>query len=187
MIPMALQSLFDPKRRKELQDAVRAGVPFSGRKILDEPLSSDPASTPSAANGRTLTPQEQQKLNKQLLRAAYFGQLDNVKKAIDGGADVNGADDDGKTALIWTSMYGMMSVSEFLNSKGADVNARCNNGRSALLEAAFKHQTSTVKFLVSKGANVNVKDNLGWTPLEWASQCRDEEIVDCLETHGAKK
>ncbi|WP_438456643.1 ankyrin repeat domain-containing protein [Wolbachia endosymbiont of Kerria lacca] len=52
--------------------------------------------------------------NKQLLDAAESGQLNLVKQAIQGGADINAADEHGSTALMLAAIFGYPDVVKFL-------------------------------------------------------------------------
>lgn len=54
-----------------------------------------------------------------IIEAAMSGNLEELKKLISDGADVNAKNDDGKTALIYAAMYGHMDCVELLKKAGA--------------------------------------------------------------------
>lgn len=94
-------------------------------------------------------------MNSSLLNAAKEGNVNEVKKALDNGADVNHVSEKGSTALMLASMGGHLGVVELLISKGADVNIITNT--SALVSAAGLGRYDIVKYLIDHGADVNQK------------------------------
>ena len=81
-----------------------------------------------------------------LRRAAWMGQVDNIRKLLEAGADVNIKAEDGKTPLIAAAMdnhiYGGLDVGEVINlllDAGADPNAT-SKGLYALNYARWNHQ-----------------------------------------------
>jgi ankyrin repeat protein/outer membrane biosynthesis protein TonB len=74
-----------------------------------------------------------QRQNTALVRAAgSFGDLVMVQTLISAGADVNAADKNGMTPLIWAARWGDPQRVEALVNAGADVNARDNTGKTAM-------------------------------------------------------
>jgi len=82
------------------------------------------------------------------------GDLDQVKEAVDKGADVNVAID-GRPPLCLASDYGQRDVIKYLLDKGANVNATDKHGISALLAAIWEGHISCVKVLLEAGASKN--------------------------------
>ena len=75
-----------------------------------------------------------------------------------------------------------------LLADGADVNTRDFNGQTPLhLAVGYKHLEVT-KLLLEKGANVHAKDYEGNSPLQFGigNSGGDSEIVDLLQSHGAR-
>ena len=64
-------------------------------------------------------------LNQELLEAACEGNVNEVKRLIVDGADVNASDDYGWTALMIAAGCGHTETCEMLIAKGADVNVGC--------------------------------------------------------------
>src|SRR5208283_1893942 len=71
--------------------------------------------------------------NRELMQAAEKGQLEEVTRLLNEGADVNAKDQQGKTALILAASKGQLPVTKLLLDKGADVNAKDDNKATAIL------------------------------------------------------
>ncbi len=89
-----------------------------------------------------------------LMTAAYYGDIDAVKRSIAAGADVNAEGSSGMTALILAAMYGRADIIKLLIAAGADVNARAvsSYGDTALMIAARYGYADVVKLLIAAGA-----------------------------------
>ena len=98
------------------------------------------------------------------------------------GADVNGKDDDGSTALHISAKENKINFVNMLLSHGADVNVRNNYGTTALHYAIYSSNLEIIEALISHGAYVNVKNDYGQSPIDYATT---EEIKDYLKFHGA--
>jgi outer membrane protein assembly factor BamB len=93
-----------------------------------EPASMAPASVAKPAEAAKNTP------DHRLLEAAYQGDLDAAKKALDSGANVNAADEYGNTALMLAAEASPGTndhVVKLLLEKGADADARDPSGLTA--------------------------------------------------------
>ena len=101
--------------------------------------------------------------------------LENIKKAIAAGTDVNAPIEirTGKTAI--ENIFKLNSLKSTIN---IETNYALNIAvRGSTIEA--------VKLLIDNGANVNVKDSDDWTPLHSAVQLVRKEIVELLIAKGA--
>lgn len=133
-------------------------------------------------NSSEETQEETQKeKDTKLINAAIDNELDNVKKALDAGADVNATDEDGDTALILASVNGYTDIVEELLENEADVNTTDGEGETALIVASLKGYTDIVVMLLAAGADVNTKTNDGWTALISASEKGHTKIVKLLK------
>ena len=81
--------------------------------------------------------------------AAIHGDLADVKRHVQNGADVNARNKVGGTPLMTAATRGRLDVVKFLVDKGADVNARGNDGETPLTLAT---KQDVVEFLKQHGA-----------------------------------
>lgn len=111
-----------------------------------------------------------------LMWASSFGDIAKVRTLLIQGADVTARDNDGWTALHYSTLGGDGPLSEGLGSShsevmkallasGADVNAKTSNGSVALPMSAAKGQAEWVKILLQNGADVNVVDAMKRTAI----------------------
>src|SRR4051794_20965506 len=70
-----------------------------------------------------------------LWRAAEKGQVPAIARAIRGGAQVDGPDANGWTALMYAVSAGQRAASKDLLNRGADANASAADGTTALMSA----------------------------------------------------
>ncbi len=131
--------------------------------------------------------------DSQLRSAIKEGSIENVKKAIANGANVNakGYRSYGslvKPPLHYAAQYGHKEIVQLLISKGANVKAKTDDGRTPLHSAAAKEHKDIAELLIEKGADVNAKSNKGKTPLHWATGTGwqgGDEITELLISKGA--
>ncbi len=88
--------------------------------------------------------------NDALIKAALAGNVDEVRKQVDGGANVNYKNAAGQTAL--SVSYLSVPVTEYLLSKGADANG---GDYPALVSASRYYSLDVMKMLLKAGANPN--------------------------------
>lgn len=118
--------------------------------------------------------------------AALNGNLTDVLKMLQQGADANGADEQGRTALMFAAYNGHSDVVKVLLEKKANVNAIDSSGRTALMYSASGPFPVTVDILIKAGANVNLVDNAEhWTALMFAASEGNTEVVKRLLAAGA--
>lgn len=123
-----------------------------------------------------------------------------VDALLKGGADVNGIDSSGNTALKKTAMdyIGDYKISEkekkstvelidLLIKNGADVNIKDKFGRTALshiLKEAnpknFQKVADLVPVLTARGASIDIKDNEGKNASDYAAQSGISEIKELM-------
>ena len=82
-----------------------------------------------------------------VIRAALEGQLGEVERLLNEGADVDVKADSGSTALMVASHNGNVEMVRLLLKNGADVNAKCNKGVTALMDAASNGNAGVVKLI----------------------------------------
>ena len=120
-----------------------------------------------------------------LYRAAYAGDLEECRRLVAAGANVNIARYDGSTPLITASYYGHLSIVKLLCDHDADVNIRDKDGGTALMYASYNGHLTTVKLLCDHDADVNIRDKDGWTALMRASGYGKTDVVEYLISRGA--
>ncbi len=88
-----------------------------------------------------------------LITAVKDGNLPEVRKLIGAAANVNAADGNGYTALMWAAVWGHTDILKvLLATERIEVNAVDHNARNALVWAAYWGRTSIVNVLLSAGA-----------------------------------
>ncbi|MBR0169109.1 MAG: TIR domain-containing protein, partial [Synergistaceae bacterium] len=100
-------------------------------------------------------------VNYDVVSLAKDGKLEELRKAINAGADVNAKNNKGATALIQAAMLGHTATAELLLKNGADINAKNKYGCTALMYAAFDGYPEIAEILITYGANKNLRDKYG--------------------------
>lgn len=95
-------------------------------------------------------------LDRALIQAASFGNLDCVDLLLRKEADVNWTDIYGESPLIHACRYGFSDVARSLIAARANVNHVSNRGMTALTFAAARENNDIVKVLLESGADVNL-------------------------------
>lgn len=112
--------------------------------------------------------------------------LDQLRLLLEKGADVNLADDLGRTPLMWASMPGPAEnpqsdfdwsagdaqAMDVLLAAGAQLDLQDQRGATALHYAALFGPSEKVEALIAKGAKLDVPDADGNTPLMYAAGSR---------------
>lgn len=119
-----------------------------------------------------------------------------VEALIKGGADVNGTDNSGNTALKKTIMdytgdykfsekekTSTTEILDLLIKNGADINSRDKFGRTALShilketnQRNYQKVADIIPVLTARGAAADIKDNEGKTALDYAAESGSIEI-----------
>jgi hypothetical protein len=121
-----------------------------------------------------------------LKHACFAGDLDEVRRLLDSGADPNATDEHGSGTLL-TFHPAMIA---YLLSRGADPNTQTNeNGSSVLAGLAYVNELECVRILLRAGADPNRgRDVSGETPLHHAlagSERGRTPLVKLLLDYGA--
>lgn len=119
-----------------------------------------------------------------LMEAVQWRSTEMVQAMLAKGADVNGKDDSGWTALMWAAMGGYTDMVKVLLANGANIDEQDPNGNTALMVAAMWGRTYIVKVLLENGADVQLRDIEGRTALTWTKK---EEIIQMLKEAGARE
>lgn len=121
-----------------------------------------------------------------LFAAARMGRDDLIPALIEVGADIEGRDARGYTALILASYNGNETTTALLLSLGAAVDAADGErGNTALMGISFKGYPAIARVLIDAGADVNVRNGAGQTALMTAVLFGQVQIIDMLMAAGA--
>lgn len=123
-----------------------------------------------------------------LSEACYENRLEDVKKCIERGVDVNKYDEWGWTPLMWASYYLHYDIVLFLLENGADPNLRTTGkysslpeGSTALMMAAVNGNVSLVKLLLKHKADKKIVNKYGRTAISYARNADSEETCNALK------
>ena len=118
--------------------------------------------------------------------AAQLKDATAVRKLIKEGADVNGAQGDGMTALHWAALNGDAELASMLLYAGANVGAKTRiGGYTPLHLAAQVGHANVIAPLVSAGASVTAATATGATALMQAAHSGSTDAVRILIENGA--
>ncbi|MDD5555899.1 MAG: exodeoxyribonuclease VII large subunit [bacterium] len=131
------------------------------------------------------SPIDAYKSTPELIWAVKGQAVDEVKKLIQEGTDVNIEDDKGGSPLLWAALWGNKEIIELLIKKGAEINSKSDSGNTPLMFASRTPYKENVKLLINNGAEVDATNNAGVTALMLAALEGRSEIVDLLIQNGA--
>jgi ankyrin repeat protein len=119
-------------------------------------------------------------MNDELLDYAASGDLQGVKRLVEGGADMEETDNIGRTALSWACLNGHFEIVEYLVEHGADLAHSDEVGMTALHQACGGGHLSSVKYLLGRGVRITERDNEGMTGLLYAAEMGSFEVIQYL-------
>jgi ankyrin repeat protein len=114
--------------------------------------------------------------------AAARGDKAAVKQLLKDGADVNGAQGDGMSALHWAAQRGDAELAEILLYAGANIAAVTRIGQYTPLHLAAQTGSAAVtRALLKGGADVNAKTSTsGVAPIHMAASAGSAEVINLL-------
>lgn len=123
--------------------------------------------------------------NTPLLWAARRGNLDDIKKLLQCGADLTVKNAAGEDALIETVFFGKFECMQALLAAGAPV-TQAGDGKSILHHACkLRDDIAYVKRILRTGTDINMRDSIQRTPLALASIPNHFRPAKYLLDHGA--
>jgi len=118
-------------------------------------------------------------------RAAFVGDLEQVKASIAKGANVNATYQNEGTPLHQAVMGNHPDIAAWLLANGANVDSKNQSGGTPLHTAAEQDRLKLAELLVSHKANPNEKSAFGETPLHLAASAGRSNLVAYLISKGA--
>ena len=116
--------------------------------------------------------------SKDLVEAAFDGDLEEVKSEISKGYHLESEDGRKHTALSEAACQGHINVINFLLESGADPNSKSDTGRSPLWRAAFNQHFEAAKILLEAGGDPDCRDKVSMESVGDVAQT--EEIRELL-------
>lgn len=127
--------------------------------------------------------------DKALVSAASNGNLEEIKRLLAAGANVDSTDyskdQEGLQAIHYAVNLGNIKEVNVLLAAGAKADAIDFNGRQPIHYAALNGNTELVKVLLAAGAKVDASDQYGKQPLHFAADKNKIEVVKLLIAAGA--
>ena len=118
-----------------------------------------------------------------LLEATLIGDINNVEKALNYGANINAQDDIDFTPIHYSARLGHYEAVKLLLEKGARIDIKDTIGELPI------HKIENLKvtqILIEKGADINAKNNQLQTPLDNAIRFQKDKTIALLRKHGGK-
>ncbi|XP_046990454.1 ankyrin-3-like [Schistocerca americana] len=149
--------------------------------LLDDD-GADPADVSDVSPYRSLSGQDK---CMKLIEAAKHGRVEELRALLVAGADIDGKDIYGRTALHTAAWNRHVEAVRTLLDAGADVSARDNEEYTPLHMAALGGSAAVVRLLADSSADLNARDLWGWTPLHLAAREGQPEAAQALLDIGA--
>lgn len=117
-----------------------------------------------------------------LHEAAVNRRLDCVIELLKRRINVDQVESGGKTSLHYAAVRNQFEIAERILAAGGRVDIADKSGNEVLWTAAFnaKGNYRLVKALIAAGANPRHKNNVDKSPLDLASDMKDQGLIDAL-------
>jgi ankyrin repeat protein len=131
--------------------------------------------------------------NIMLLNAIKLNNVENVKEAINNGANVNYIDANKTSPLMYAVIYGRPAISEYLLKSNANINFIYGKDRVNLLYVALEYRgrfyksNDIIELLIRHGISINHQDKYGNTALHLACSTYGVigDVIGLLIKNGA--
>lgn len=141
---------------------------------------SDPLSEKAESNTEEDIPMNQ----NQFILAAEKGDVEEVLRLLEKGVDIDGTDEQGRTAVVAATYGNQVEVVEALIDKGADINIRDHQLNNVFLYAGASGYLDIVKLAIEAGADPTLTNRFGGTALIPAAERGHVKVVKELLTNS---
>ncbi len=124
---------------------------------------------------------------RDLWSVAETDEIDQVESILARGADINGSDAHGMTAIMRAAAHGQIRMARVLLKHGADPNKPRNDKYTPLMLAAFFGHQEIVRILVEHGADTDATTRFGTSAQMLASARTFKDIAIYLENPHASR
>ena len=131
-------------------------------------------------HGSDLKKASKSELSDRLRVAATLGDVESVHVLLAQGADADGTDEDGRSAVIEAAWRGYIDIVNTLINDGANLAATDNTGKNSLMWTSINGHHNVAKKLVASGIPINAKDKEGITAIMRAAWNGHVETVQTL-------
>ena len=118
-----------------------------------------------------------------MFSALAGGRVEDVGHLLDGGAEINETDRDGRTPLYVASREGHAALAALLLDRGADVDKARQDGATPLLMASQDGYATIAELLLARSANFNSTMSGGSTPLQIARERGHKDVAWLIHGH----
>ncbi len=147
--------------------AVSSAASPTGSRSPEETRSAGPDEGRTTVE-RTLDAAEQARLDSRLIVAARARDVEEVRRLVRLGADVNAQDERQESAFLLATSEGPLALLELTLRNGARVNAKDSFNGTGMIRAADRGHADIVGRLVRAGTELDHVNELGWTALHEA-------------------
>jgi ankyrin repeat protein len=110
--------------------------------------------------------------------------IDKTQELLNAGADINGVDKNGMTALHYAVQGGNLKLVDFLIKAGADFTIVDKSDLRAIDLAILKKNTEIVTLLVKAGSDINQIHGNNYSTLSRAITSGNAEMIEAMIEHG---
>lgn len=136
---------------------------LTGCAVDDTTATTPSASAPSHLEERSAVNSD--RVNTELIDAAWANDVTTAQKLIAQGADVNAKDATGQSAYLIAASEGYTDLLDLTLANGADVGSLDSFHGTGLIRAAERGHADIVGRLIQYGVDIDHVNNLGWTAL----------------------
>ncbi|QTD43001.1 ankyrin repeat domain-containing protein [Sporosarcina sp. Te-1] len=123
-------------------------------------------------------------MEQRLISAAAEGDTETVLELIEDGADIDGTDHQGVTAVMAATQRNNVNMVKTLIEHGADIDIRNHNLDNVLLYAGAEGFIEIVQLAVEAGADTTITNRYGGIALIPASERGHVDVVEELLTNS---